>query len=240
ATPVPDAASVTQAQKSGTPTTQTAGKPAAVPTTVPGLGTVFAPPHTIDASADGKIVQAAPIVVTPTGSSSIAIGSVRDVQRALNTLGGVSLEEHGFLDGDTSQAIKAFQARNARVADGTAGPATKAALVTALTAVASAGKAQNGAVAAGYGCGFGFGAAESALGMRAYDVQRALNVLGISPPLVETGRVDARTVAAVKSFQVAAGLIPDGIAGPKTKTALWIEMSQNQLLGELASADPGY
>jgi len=53
------------------------------------------------------------------------------------------------------------------------------------------------------------------------DVQHALNVLGMaSPPLVEDGIAGPKTATAVRTFQQEGGLVVDGIAGPKTKAAL--------------------
>jgi len=226
ATPVPD--HVTPAQATGTPASQTVGTPAPVPTTVPGTGTIYAPPHTIDATRRGGVAQAAPIVVTPTGASSVAVGSTRDVQRALNAL-GIRSPEHGYHDDATTDAIKAFQAKRGMVASGVAGPPVKSALSAALTALAGSNSAagltaQNSLPATGAATSPNGTTLDvrAALRMTVREVQHALNALGISPPLRETGVIGPPDVAAIKTFQTTSGLIPDGVAGPKTRTALWL------------------
>ena len=55
-------------------------------------------------------------------------------------------------------------------------------------------------------------------------LQRLLNSLVVPPPrLKEDGDFGAKTDAALKRFQQQSGLVPDGIVGPKTWTALGIK-----------------
>jgi len=58
-------------------------------------------------------------------------------------------------------------------------------------------------------------------------LQQALNSLGQAPPLIEDGNYGRKTRAAVKAFQAAHRLTPDGLAGPNTRavivTAMGIE-----------------
>jgi peptidoglycan hydrolase-like protein with peptidoglycan-binding domain len=56
------------------------------------------------------------------------------------------------------------------------------------------------------------------------DVQHSLNQLGASPALTEDGVLGPISIAAIKSFQTAHGLTPDGRAGPNTKTALYVAL----------------
>ena len=51
-------------------------------------------------------------------------------------------------------------------------------------------------------------------------VQHALNKAGATPPLKVDGTLGPKTVAATKAFQISAGLVADGVPGPKTRTAL--------------------
>lgn len=173
-----------------------------------------------------------PIIVTHGGASSVTVNSVKDVQRALNTLGVASppLKEDGKLGGKTSKAIREFQTQNGLLTvDGNAGPATRAALSAALAKLAGGGSvvgatAQNSQPESGIATTPSGAAVDTtpALKMTTIDVQHALNVLGASPPLTEDGKFGPRSVAAIKSFQTAHGLAPDGVAGPKTKTALYL------------------
>jgi hypothetical protein len=52
------------------------------------------------------------------------------------------------------------------------------------------------------------------------DLQRALNELGEDPPIAVDGILGPGTIAAIKSFQRKHGLVADGIAGPKTRSAM--------------------
>ncbi len=234
ATPVSN--TVTVAQATGTPTTvPSIGTPVPVPTTVPGKGVTYAPPGTITTNASGDVLQPAPILITQLGASSIAIGSVKDVQHALNTLGYASppLVEDGKLGPLTNNAIKAFQNKNRLVVDGNAGPATKAALSAALTTLAGGASAigatmQNSSPQTGVATTPTGAIVDTsvALKMSAKDVQHALNLLGTSPKLDEDGNIGPKSVAAIKTFQAAHGLTTDGVAGPKTKSALYMAAMQ--------------
>lgn len=206
--------------------------PPPVPVTT-NTGTVFAPPNTVQVTPSGDVTQPAPIIVTPSGSSSIAVGNTLDVQRALNTLGYTpKLVEDGKLGPKTTANIKAFQSKNHIAVDGIAGPATKVALSTALTLMGAGSlagaTAQFSAPQTGIATTPTGTTVDTTVALRwgAKEVQHALNRLGARPALVEDGKSGPKTVAAVKSFQTANGLTPDGVAGPKTKTALYVALSQ--------------
>jgi peptidoglycan hydrolase-like protein with peptidoglycan-binding domain len=235
ATPVSE--TITVAQATATPDkAPTTGSIAPVPTTVPGQGVTYAPPGTITPSPNGEgVLQPASIVITSAGASSVAIGSVKDVQRALNTLGYAKppLVEDGKLGPLTVAAVRSFQSKNSLVVDGNAGPATKAALSKALTQLAGGisvigvtvqnSNTQTGAVITPAGATID---TTKALTMTVKDVQHILNLLGASPKLDEDGKLGPKSVAAIKSFQTAHGLTSDGVAGPKTKTALYLATAQ--------------
>lgn len=233
ATPVPNTVTVSQA--TGVPVQLTQGQFVPVPTTVPGVGVTYAPPGTITVLPNGEVLQPAPIVISPGGASSVAIGSVKDVQHALNTLGFCkpSLVEDNKLGPATIACIKAFQSANKLVVDGNAGPATRAALSAALTNMAG-GMSMAGSTAQNSNPQTGIAVTPSgttintttALTMKAKDVQHALNVLGTSPPLDEDGNLGPKSIAAIKTFQTAHGLTSDGVAGPKTKIALYLATTQ--------------
>jgi peptidoglycan hydrolase-like protein with peptidoglycan-binding domain len=234
ATPVSN--SVTVAQATGTPQgALTVGQYTPVPTTIPGQGVLYAPPGTIAPAAGGGIYQPAPIVITPGGAASIAVGSVKDVQHSLNTLGFCKppLTEDGKLGPMTIACIKAFQSKNKLVVDGNAGPATRAALSAALTNMAGSSsvtgalvqnsRPETGSIVTPQGATIDTSAA---LKMTMKDIQHSLNILGATPVLVEDGKVGPKSVAAIKSFQTAHGLTPDGVAGPKTKSAVYLAVMQ--------------
>jgi peptidoglycan hydrolase-like protein with peptidoglycan-binding domain len=205
-----------------------------VPTTIPGVGVTFAPPNSVEVTPSGVVTQMAPIIATPQGAASIAVGTTKDVQRALNTLGYMpKLDEDGKLGPKTTANIKAFQSKNGITPDGIAGPITKSALSAALVAQAAGGSnagatAQLSAPQTGIAISPSGAAIDTkpAMAWTTKDVQHALNVLGASPKLAEDGQTGPKTVAAIKSYQTSVGLTPDGIAGPKTKTALYLSVAQ--------------
>jgi peptidoglycan hydrolase-like protein with peptidoglycan-binding domain len=210
-TPIPH--HITTGQRHGIPAPPT-GSLSALAHITPD-GTVYAPPKMLDLAAD------APILVTPTGSSSVAIGSILDVQRALNTLGiQPLLTEDGQTGPNTVAAIKAFQSKSGLVVDGSAGPATKAAISNALAGLVSGGVSAPIATAAAVAVADGHPPVVVTL----TDIQHGLNILGASPPLTEDGKSGPMTVAAIKSFQLTHGLAADGIAGPQTKAAIGIAL----------------
>jgi len=204
-----------------------------VPTTVPGQGVYYAPPKTIT-HVQGKILQPAPIVITQHGAASIAVGTVKNVQHSLNTLGykdeqNNSLLEDGKLGKHTIAAIQAFQSKNRLVINGNADGPTKAALSATLTHTAGGSsitgkiiqksKPETGVVTTLTGAVVN---TQAALNVGPQAIQQILNILGASPPLKEDGKMGPKTIAAIKTFQTVHGLTPDGVAGPKTKTALYL------------------
>jgi peptidoglycan hydrolase-like protein with peptidoglycan-binding domain len=203
---------VSPGQLHGIPSPAASGSASAVITSD---GTVYAPPKLLDGG------QASPIIATPTGSSSLAIGTLLDIQRALNTLGiKPAVTEDGKMGPKTVAAVKAFQRTAGLVVDGSAGPATKAALSNALTALIAGGVSAPIPSAASLAVAQGHPAVVKTL----LDIQHGLNLLGASPTLPEDGKSGPKTVAAIKSFQLTHGLAPDGIAGAKTKAAIGIAL----------------
>lgn len=236
----PIASGVTAAQATGK-ATKPAPKPPgavrapAVAQVVPGQGTVYAPPKMVTVTTTGQ-VQLAPILVSPTGSTSVAIGEVLDVQRALNTLGFTpKLKEDGKFGPATSANIKAFQRKNGLAVDGNAGPATKAGLSNAIANLIAGGPTAPIAAAAVKAVAAG----SPPTIVTAKDVQHGLNLLGAKPPLVEDGKPGPKTVAAIKSFQLTHGLTVDGVAGPNTKTALALALGMPTAVPKIAGDDAG-
>jgi peptidoglycan hydrolase-like protein with peptidoglycan-binding domain len=235
ATPIPQ--QVTFAQASGIPDRPpTVGQYYPIPVSMPGYGITYAPPATVHYDPVRRvIIQHAPIILTNTGAASVSVSSVKDVQHSLNALGycNPQLVEDNKLGPKTIACIKAFQGKNGLVVDGTVGAATKAALSAALTHTAGAAsitgatiknsRPETGSVVTPAGATIN---TTEALKLAPKAIQHILNVLGASPPLVEDGKVGPKTVAAVKSFQTAHGLVPDGVAGPKVKTALYLASAQ--------------
>lgn len=235
-TPVP--AYVTASQVTGQPATPPGAPPTVphqpVPTSVPGVGVVYGPPTTITLTRSGQVAQPPPILVTHNGAASVAVGSLKDVQRSLNTLGWQPpLKVDGIIGPKTRAAVRAFQSSQHLVVDGIPGPATRAALSSALTQKAGSSSVigstvmysapETGQVTTPTGQTIN---TSRALTMGVQMIQHALNLAGATPRLVEDGKIGPKTIAAIKSFQTAHGLTPDGVAGPKTKTALYLAMNQ--------------
>ena len=283
--PVPDSVNASQAMATSTTPPVAMTHPAsakALPLQLPKLGIVYAPPKSVQPGSDGK-PQPTAIITTPTGASSVTISSIKDVQRALNTLGYTPrLAEDGTTGPKTAANIKIFQSKMGLAVDGNAGPATKAALSTALTQLAGANSpvgavvvasmnptaiAANAANAAASAASGVVSSAvnpavaavqaqlsnlqsatapavntststpaavnidlvpapainpANALTMSNSDIQGNLNILGATPPLTVDGQLGPMSIAAIKAFQTSHGLTADGIAGPQTKTAIYI------------------
>lgn len=216
--------SVTPGQAQGVSTAPVAGGAVAQ---ITASGTIYAPAKMLDPANPTAI----PILTTPTGSSSVGIGSVLDIQRALNTLGiQPLLTTDGKTGPRTIAAIKAFQKKAGLVADGSAGPATKAAVSNALAALVSGGVTAPIATAANLAVVKGTPTPINTL----RDIQHGLNLLGTNPPLQEDGKPGPKTVAAIKSFQLGHGLPVDGIAGPKTKAAIGLALGASAVAPTVA------
>lgn len=56
-------------------------------------------------------------------------------------------------------------------------------------------------------------------------VQAALNAAGATPALKVDGTLGPKSIAATKAFQISAGLVADGVPGPKTRTALAVAVA---------------
>jgi peptidoglycan hydrolase-like protein with peptidoglycan-binding domain len=122
----------------------------------------------------------------------------------------VALRAHGLYPGPvdgiagplTRSAVVRFQARRGLAPDGRVGPRTRRALGRLGVPL--------------------LGRRELAVGLVGWDVSSLefrLRRFGLPGGAVD-GRFDARTAAALRRFQRAAGLVPDGIAGPRTFRAL--------------------
>src|SRR5271157_1732815 len=139
--PVPDSVNAAQAMGVSTTAPVPMTRPASAKSTVillPKIGAAYTPPKSVQPGADGK-AQPTAIITTPTGASSVTIGSIKDVQRALNTLGYTPrLAEDGVTGPKTAANVRVFQSKMGLAVDGNAGPAVKAALSTALTQLAGA------------------------------------------------------------------------------------------------------
>ena len=129
-------------------------------------------------------------------------GNVAALQVALKAMGLY----HGAIDGirgrGTKRAIMRFQRRRHLAVDGMAGPMTRRAL--------------------GRRGGPRLGSRVMRRGHRGWDVSALQFLLGARghPPGSVDGGFGSATASAVRSFQRAAGLVADGVAGPATLRAL--------------------
>ena len=131
---------------------------------------------------------------------------VREVQRRLNRLGYGAGAVDGLFGPITDAAVRRFQADNDLAVDGIAGPRTQGRL-TAVT--------RNAERLLARGSGFTRPGGSD----RVREVQRRLNRLGYRAGAVD-GLFGPITDAAVRRFQADRKLSIDGLAGPRTLTAL--------------------
>ena len=163
-------------------------------------------------------IDTPPTIVTPHGSAHLHIHSTADVQKALNTLGFGPVKENGVLDSLTKSAIVRFQRAHGLTVDSTISKKLKKTLASVLGALA-ASRSAIGLSPQVQSATRASVLATSAVAS-AGDVQKTLNALGASPLLAITGKIDARTRAALKAFQLLHGLHASGIPTPKTLAAL--------------------
>ena len=141
----------------------------------------------------------------PQDNSTLVINSTLDIQQFLSNNGF----NPGPIDGQsgpkTKNAIISFQKENGLLADGIAGNKTKAAM-RAYTGC----KSVNFCVARDN---------SSAKLDSIADVQTYLANNGFNPGIID-GKMGSYTREAIKAFQRKVGLIPDGVAGARTKSEM--------------------
>ena len=142
---------------------------------------------------------------TPQDNSGLVINSTLDIQQFLSNNGF----NPGPIDGQsgpkTKNALKAFQKENGLLADGIPGNKTKAAM-RAYTGC----KSENYCEARDN---------RSAKLDSIADVQTYLANNGFNPGIID-GKMGSYTREAIKAFQRKVGLIPDGVAGARTKSEM--------------------
>lgn len=196
------------------------------------------------------LIPYAPQVQTPYGVTPFSIRSPQDVQYGLNALGYGPLKVDGRIGPLSQAAISEFQRRNNLPAVGYRPELHAhlqnaiARYVPRITAPGArpiiAGRTPTGLPvvrAAVHGAGVAIGSEAVVVSASSktppaiakktgvaivtlVHVQHALNKTGANPPLKLDGNLGPKTIAATKAFQISAGLVADGVPGPKTRTAL--------------------
>jgi len=139
------------------------------------------------------------------------------LQKALTALGYSPGNPDGNYGSGTQQAVSAFQTAKGLAADGVVGPATLAALRTALSGTSSSSGTTTGAESTVQAPSTTLNPGDT--GQQVVLLQQALTSLGYSTGSAD-GNYGATTKAAVTSFQQAKGLTADGVVGPQTLLAL--------------------
>lgn len=142
---------------------------------------------------------------------------VEDIQRRLADLGFVDGCDLGVFDAVTLAAVRAFQQHRGLPADGIVGPDTWGALVGASYRL---------------GDRLLYERRPTLRGDDVRDLQRRISRLGFDAGY-DDGIYGAQTAEAVRDFQLNAGLVVDGMAGPATTHALCRLARQHQ-------QDPAY
>jgi len=145
--------------------------------------------------------------------------NVKLLQRRLRQLGFKPGPVDGIYGPKTLAAVKRYQRARRIAADGIVGPITWAKLGKSgqSKAPGGSGKANRGS---------GPTLRRGARGPAVNALQRRLQKLGFKPGGVD-GIFGPKTLAAVKRFQRAKGLVADGIVGPKTWGKLGITVKTN-------------
>src|ERR1700690_133990 len=166
----------------------------------------------------------APALITRGGVSNFAMQSVEDLQRAANTLGFGPLAITGTLESRTRAALAALQKSLGLPPGDVMGLPMRKAVEAALgSRAAGAAPVASHPIVQQANSAYVHQLAQQASQLPVTDVvsmQRALNAIGAKPPLKLDGIIGKKTTAQIKAFQISQGLVADGIAGPKTLTAL--------------------
>jgi len=138
-------------------------------------------------------------------NSALVINSTLDVQQFLSNNGFNPGPIDGQTGPKTKNAIKEFQSKNGLFADGIVGNKTKA-VMRAYTGCESANvcKPRNNT---------------NAKLDTVTDIQTYLANNGFNPGIID-GKIGSYTKEAIKAFQRKVGLIPDGVAGNRTKSEM--------------------
>ena len=141
----------------------------------------------------------------PQNNSSLVINSTLDIQQFLSNNGFTPGPIDGQSGPKTKNAIIAFQKENGLLADGIVGNKTKAAM-RAYTGC----KSENSCIARDN---------RAAKLDSISDIQTYLANNGFNPGIID-GKMGSYTREAIKAFQRKVGLIPDGVAGARTKSEM--------------------
>jgi peptidoglycan hydrolase-like protein with peptidoglycan-binding domain len=202
--------------------TTAAGLPSQVVVPVPSAPILNAISRVAGDELVNRALNQTPIVIQGGQAAPIHIETMNDVQKALNLLHlCAAVPVNGTLDDATRACISTFQTLNNLPVTGQNDDATRHALETA---VMRAG-ASNIAPPVATHPAVTSPSSRHAQIVSDRDVQRALNLLGASPKLVEDGKIGNATTAALKAFQVTHALLADGLASPSTKAALAVALS---------------
>ena len=156
---------------------------------------------------------------TTTASTSLKKGmsgeDVKEVQKRLIELGFMTAKATGYYGKKTEQAVKAFQEAAGLTADGVVGSGTKAKLFSdSAPRVTSATKTTTTTASTSLKQGMS--------GSEVTAMQKRLIELGYMDAKA-TGYFGKQTERALKAFQQAVGLTPDGVFGEVTKEKLFAD-----------------
>jgi len=161
------------------------------------------------ASSTGGGTSSPPAPASPPAAAAVnhlSKRSVRRIQTDLTRLGYFRGPVTGFYGPLTTAAVKAFQQAAGLTSDGVWGPMTASALAAALAPSASSG-----------------GMPTTLTTTEVRKLQADLTRLGYFHGPI-TGFYGPLTTAAVKRFQAAKGLKPNGVWGPQSQAALGLRL----------------
>ena len=170
-----------------------------------------------------------PVTTTSTTTTiPIVVNNIEDAQSQLFNLGLYNAEIDGKNNSLTINAIKEFQRLAGLVVDGILGPNTKAALEKGEESFLNIGGAQIDVIN------------ENNYSKDIEEAQKLLSDLDLYNGVID-GINGNLTKNAIKEFQKLAGLVVDGILGPKTQSSLekgeesYVEITTNEPLSSTSS-----
>lgn len=142
--------------------------------------------------------------------------NVQELQSLLNNAGCLSADDiTGYYGAATEKAVRLFQSTHSMTVDGVAGSDT-------INKLRNASKSDKPLKPDSLCFGME--------GDKVREIQEQLKKLGLYNEPEITGYYGRKTEAAVKSFQEAAGMKADGIAGAKTREALFSDFKSDSLI----------
>ena len=196
-------------------------------------GVITTPVPVLTVATAAPAISAENLIVVRRGTRGVVVSNL---QKRLTELGYYDVDADGIYDADDIAAVRAFQQKNGLTVDGVAGLDTQTLLysdgaVAAWANAATVTPAPAATPVPDMTTTLKLGSSGDAVNL----LQARLTLLKYLNDTID-GRFGTQTAAAVAAFQEANGLTADGVAGPKTLTALYSDKAKEAAAPAQAAA----